>query len=694
MMKSYSADAIRNVAVLGHSGCGKTTIVEACLHVSGASKRFGRVDEGNTVSDYDAEEIKRKVSISSSIIPVEWLEEKINFIDTPGYFDFVGEARQALKVADLALIVVDAKSGIEVGTEKAWEMAEEFGVPKMIFVNGMDDENANLDEVVEALKQQFGKSIAPLQVPFYESGKFVGFVNAIRRKARKFENGLVEPCDMPAGMEDDVEAMRKLIEEAVAETDDELMEKFFEDESFTEDEIHKGLNVGIVDGTVTPVICGAAINTLGIRVMMNSINKFLPPTGKVNPVIQAINPKTDESVEINCDKNDPFSAFVFKTIADPYVGRLSIFKVTSGVIKKDTMVKNVNKNIAEKIGKVYILRGKDQIEVSELQAGDIGAVAKLQNTGTNDTLASADRPIQIEPIIYPKPLYSKAIKCKNKGDEDKLASAIAKMLEEDKTLAFEVNKETKQSVISGTGDTQIDVFVNKLRNKYKIDVELTDPVISHREMIKSKEQVRYKHKKQSGGGGQYGDVEIVFEPSGDLTQAYVFEEQIFGGAVPKQYFPAVEKGLQDCVKSGPLAGYPVVGIKATLVDGSYHAVDSNEVSFKMAAIGAFKEAFKKAKSAILEPINTVEVVVPDSYTGDIMGDLNKRRGRILGMESNHGKQTITAEVPAGEMLKYATDLRSMTQGRGEFTMEFARYEEAPKEIADKVIAARKSEAEK
>ena len=594
----------------------------------------------------------------------------------------------------MALIVVDAKSGVEVGTEKAWEMAEEFGVPKMIFVNGMDDENASLDDVVEALKQQFGKSIAPLQIPFYKDGKFTGFVNAIRRKARKFENGLVEPCDMPAGMEDEVEAMRKLIEEAVAETDDELMEKFFEDESFTEDEIHRGINVGIVDGTVTPVICGAAVTTLGIRVLLNSINKFLPPTGKVRPTYEAVNPKTSDPVEINVDKNDPFSAFVFKTIADPYVGRLSIFKVTSGIIKKDTMVKNVNKNIAEKIGKVYMLRGKEQIEVASLQAGDIGAVAKLQNTSTNDTLASADRPIEIEPITYPQPLYSKAVKTKNKGEEDKLAGAIAKMLEEDKTLAFEVNKETKQSLVSGLGDTQIDVFVNKLKNKYKIDVELEDPITPHRETIKSKEQVRYKHKKQSGGGGQYGDVEIIFEPSGDLTVPYVFEEQIFGGAVPKQYFPAVEKGLQDCVKAGPLAGYPVVGVKATLVDGSYHAVDSNEVSFKMAAIGAFKEAFKKAKTAILEPINNVEVIVPDSYTGDIMGDLNKRRGRILGMESHHGKQTITAEVPAYEMIKYATDLRSMTQGRGEFKMEFVRFEEAPKEVSEKVIEKRKELANK
>ena len=680
-MRNYSADQIRNVAVLGHSGCGKTTIVEACLHVSGGSKRFGRIEEGNTVSDYDPEEIKRKVSISSSIIPVEWLDEKINFIDTPGYFDFVGEVKEALAVADLALIVVDGKAGVQVGTEKAWEMATEANLPKMIIVNGMDDENANWSEVCEALKQTFGKSIAPIQVPFYEDGKYVGFVNAIRRKARKFENGLVEPCDMPAGMEDEVETIRNMIEEAVAETDDELMEKFFAEESFTEDEIHKGINIGIVDGSVTPVVSSSAITTLGIRVLMNSINKFLPPTNKVRPTMEAINPKTDDFVEINCDENEPASAFVFKTISDPYVGRLSVFKVCSGVIKKDTMLKNVNKNIAEKIGKVYIVRGKEQIEIDRLNAGDIGAVAKLQNTSTNDTLASPDRPVQMTAIDFPTPYLSKGIKPKTKGDEDKLAGAVAKMLEEDKTLDFKVDKETKQSIITGVGESHIDVFVNKLKNRYKIEVELAEPIIPHREMIKSKEQIRYKHKKQSGGGGQYGDVEIIFEPSGDMTTPYIFEEQIFGGAVPKQYFPAVEKGLQECVKAGPLAG------------GSYHPVDSNEVSFKMAAIGAFKEAFKKAKSAIMEPINTVEVVVPDSYTGDVMGDLNKRRGRILGMESKYGKQHITAEVPAYEMLKYATDLRSMTQGRGDFTMEFARFEEAPHDVQEKVIAKRNSATE-
>jgi elongation factor G len=453
------------------------------------------------------------------------------------------------------------------------------------------------------------------------------------------------------------------------------------------------LQTGIVDGTVTPVILGAAIYTIGIRVMMNSINKYLPPTNKVKPTVNAVNPKTDDIVEINCDETEPLSAFVFKTIADPYVGRLSIFKVCSGVMKKDTMVKNVNKNIAEKIGHIYILRGKEQIEVDELKAGDIGAIAKLQNTSTNDTLASADRPIQLEPITYPASLMSKAIKPKAKGDEDKLAGAIAKILEEDKTLKFKVDKETKESVISGIGDTHIDVFVSKLKTKYKIDVDLSDPIIPYREKIKDKVQVRGKYKKQSGGHGQFGDVLMDFEPAADQTKAYEFEEKIVGGSVPKQYFPAVEKGLQESVKAGPLAGYPVIGIKATLVDGSYHPVDSSEMAFKTATTMAFKDAFMKAKPTLLEPIASVVVTVPDSYTGDVMGDMNKRRGRILGMDKVGKKQNIQVEVPVAEMASYSTDLRSMTQGRGEYTMEFLRYEEAPRDVQEKVIEKRKKELE-
>ncbi|MBR1736756.1 MAG: elongation factor G [Firmicutes bacterium] len=687
-MKSYSSKEIRNVAVLGHSGCGKTTIVEACLHVSGVTKRFGRIEEGNTISDYDPEEIKRKASINTSIIPVEWLDEKINFLDTPGYFDFAGEVKEALSVADLALIVVNAKSGIEVGTEIAWEYATQMNIPKMIFVNGMDDENANLDEVVEGLKQVFGKSIAPLQIPFYENGEFIGFINAIRREARKFDQGLVEPCEMPDGFDDEVETMRNMIEEAVAETSDELMEKFFNEESFTIDEIHDALNVGIVDGTVTPVLCGAAIKTIGIRVLMNSINKFLPPTGVVNATSVATNPKTDEVVEINCDENDPMSAFVFKTIADPYVGRLSIFKVCSGVMKRDTMVKNVNKNFAEKISRLYIIRGKEQIEVDEIKAGDIGAIAKLQNTSTNDTLCENERRAFLPATEYPVPLLSMGVVPVGKSDDDKLAQAIAKIMEEDKTIKVEVNKETKQTVVYGLGDTHLDIFVSKLKNKFKIDVELVPVTIPYREKINKKVQVRGKYKKQSGGHGQFGDVVMEFEPSGDLTKSYVFEEKIFGGSVPKQYFPAVEKGLQDSVKAGPMAGYPVVGIKATLLDGSYHPVDSSEMAFKMATQMAFKDAFEQASPTIMEPIESVKVTVPDAYTGDIMSDMNKRRGRILGMDKEGTKQVISAEVPLAEMSRYTADLRSMTQGRGSYTMEFVRYEDVPRDVQQKVVESR------
>ncbi|MBQ8942376.1 MAG: elongation factor G [Firmicutes bacterium] len=696
-MKSYSASNIRNVVIMGHSGCGKTTIAESALFTTGAIKRRGRVEEGNTVGDYDPEEIKRKVSINASLIPVEIMDEKINFIDTPGYFDFEGEVRQALSVADMALIVVNGKSGIEVGTEKAWELADEMGVPKMVFVNGMDDENANFDNIVESLKETFGKSIAPIQAPWREDGKFVGFINTIRRKARKFENGEVITCDMPAELEDEAAVIRSMIEEAVAETSDELMEKFFAEEPFTEEETFNGIRVGIVDGTVTPVIMGAATMNIGIRIMLENIIKFLPPTNVVRPTIEAINPKTDEPVEINCDESEPLSAFVFKTIADPYVGRLSIFKVTSGVLKKDAMVRNVNKNIAEKIGHIYVLRGKEQIEVDELKAGDIGAVAKLQNTSTNDTLADASRPVQLPATEYPQSLLKMAVKPKAKGDEDKLAGAVSKIMEEDKTILFTVDKETKQSVVAGVGDTHIDVFVNKLKNKYKIDVELSEPIIPYREKIRGKVSIRSKYKKQSGGHGQYGDVAIDFEPSGDLTEAYVFEEKIFGGSVPKQYFPAVEKGLQDSVKAGPIAGYPVVGLKATLVDGSYHPVDSSEMAFKTATVMAVKDAFNDpaSKPCIMEPIASVTVIVPDDYTGDVMGDMNKRRGRILGMEKDDkGKQNIIVEVPLAEMANYSTDLRSMTQGRGKYTLEFARYEEAPKDVQDKVIAARKAEQDK
>jgi len=694
-MKVYSADNIRNVVVLGHSGSGKTTLMEAALNVTGITTRMGKVDEGNTISDYEAEEIRRRVSINASMIPIEWKDCKINFIDTPGFFDFAGEVKQALAVADLALILVSAKSGIEVGTEKAWEMATEAGIPKMIFVNNMDDENADFDRVVESMKDLFGKSIAPLQVPYKENGKFTGFVNAIKKEGRQFDaSGQTQNGPIPSGMEDQVELMHSMIVEAVAETDEALMEKFFEDEPFTIDEIENGVKAGLLDSSVTPVFCGSATQTMGVRVLMDSIIRFAHGPNEFNPESKGINPKDGSEISFKCENGAQFSAFVFKTIADPYVGRLSLIKIMSGTLKKDLQLYNSKKDSSEKCGQISVMRGKEQIGVTELNAGDIGAIAKLSSAETMDTLCSKENPIQYADIVLPPSLMSMAVAPKTKGDEDKISQAFAKLLDEDKTLKFEVNPETKQSIVSGVGDSHLDVLVNKLKNKYKLEIELTDPIVPLREMIKGKIRVQGKYKKQSGGSGQYGDVHMEFEPSGDLTTSYVFEEKIFGGSVPRQYFPAVEKGIQESVKAGPLAGYPVVGLKAILVDGSYHAVDSSELAFKLAASLAFKDGFMKSKPTLLEPIAKVVVTVPDDYTGDVMGDMNKRRGRILGMEKNGTKQAIAAEVPMMEMFKYPTDLRSMTQGRGEFTMEFERYDEAPKDVQDKIVAQRKAEAEK
>ncbi|MDR2939955.1 MAG: elongation factor G [Clostridiales bacterium] len=692
-MKIYNGNQIRNVAVLGHSGSGKTSILEAALNVAGVTNRIGKVEEGNTVSDYDQEEIKRKVSISSSVIPIEWKENKINFIDTPGYFDFVGEVKQALSVADLCLIVVNGKSGLEVGTEKVWEYCTELGVPKFIFVNDMDDEQADLLKVVEQLKGKFGKSLAPLQVPYYENGKFVGFVNAIKKEGRKYVNGRTEACEVPAGLEGEVEEARAMISEAVAETSEENLEKFFNEEPFTVEEMQAGVKKGLTDGSLTPIICGSATLNIGIRVLLNSLIAFVPPANEYCKEVTAKSVKDKSDVKVKCDDNEPFSAFVFKTIADPYVGRLNLFRVYSGVMKRDSSVYNPRTDSIEKIAHIYLVRGKEQIEVDELHSGDIGALSKMANVLTGDTLCTKNAPILLKEIDYPNSYLTFAVYPKNKGEEDKLSGAFAKMLEEDKTLRFEVNKETKESLVYGVGDNQIDVMMSKLKNKYKLDVELRDPKIPYKEMIKGKVKVQGKYKKQSGGHGQYGDVHIEFEPSGDFNKQYIFEEKIFGGSVPRNYFPAVEKGIQESVKFGPLAGCPVVGIKCTLVDGSYHPVDSSEMAFKMATIMAFKDGFLKSKPTILEPICKVAVKTPDDYTGDIMGDLNKKRGRILGMGKEGAYQVIEAEVPQAEMFKYSTELRSMTQGRASFTMNFERYEEATNDVQQKVIENYKKEKE-
>ena len=692
-MKNYASNRVRNVVLLGHSGSGKTTYSEAALYYSGATKRFGKVEDGNTVSDYEAEEIRRKVSINTSVIPVEWQDTKINFLDTPGYFDFAAEVKLAMNVADTGLIMVSAKSGVEVGTEKAWEYCEEMHLPRIIFINQMDDENADFEKTLADLRKNFGKAVAPLQIPFDdENGNFIGFINLIKRDARKKVNGKLEKCEMPEDKKDQVEVLRSMLIEVAAESSEELIEKFFNDEELTEEEIYDGLQVGIANHSIAPVMCGSATLGYGVKLLMNTIVRFTLPAIEAKANFHAFHDGKDV---VYCSSDDErFSAYVFKTIADPYIGRLNLFRVMTGKLDTTMSVYNEEKDTVEKVGRLYVMRGKEQIEVDELHSGDIGALAKLSNTSTQDTLSLKDANIIIPKIALPGSVLCMAIKPKGKGDEDKLSAALTKIREEDPTIKMEVNPETKQTLVYGVGEQQLDVMVQKLKAKYKIEVDLTDPIIPYRETIKAKASVRGRYKKQSGGHGQFGDVVMEFEPSYDTTTPVIFEEKIFGGSVPKQYFPAVEKGLQECVQSGVLAGYPVVGLKATLTDGSYHPVDSSEMAFKMATSVAFKEGIPQAKPVILEPIEHVEVLIPDKYMGDIMGDITKRRGRILSMDAVGMKKCIVAEVPTAEMHKYATDLRSMTQSRGEYRHHFERYEEAPMEVQKKIIEARAAEKEK
>ena len=686
-MKIYSASEIRNVAIMGHSGCGKTSIVEAMLHLTKVTSRMGRVEDGNTVSDYDADEHRRRASVSTSVVPIEWHNTKINFLDTPGFFDFVGAVKETLSVSDLALILVSARSGVEVGTELAWEHAQEL--PRVIFVNGMDDEHADFFKVVADMREKFGHSVAPLQIPFADGGKIVGYIDAFTGKAYKWNGAETVPCDVPANMVDVYEEHHAFLLEAIAETDETLMDKYFGNESLTPEEMTRGLRTSIANGSFTPVLCGTATgkDMIGVAAMLDVLTTLVPPAAELTRKIHVL--KDGELVPLPCSEAGPVCAYVFKTISDPFVGRLSLFRVFSGIIKKDTPLFNTNHEVSEKFSQVFVMRGKDKIEVSEIREGDIGAILKLDTTNTQDTLATKQAPLRIPPLAMPEALLSKALVSKGKGDEDKIITSLGKLLAEDKTITLQLNKETKQTIISGIGEAQLEIIVSRLRSRYKLEAELLEPLVPYREMIKGKVSVQGKFKKQSGGSGQYGDVRMDFEPSGDLTIPYVFEETVVGGSVPRQYFPAVEKGIQECVKAGPIAAYPVVGLKARLTDGSYHAVDSSELAFKMAAVLAFRDGFMKARPTLLEPIVKVVVIVPDEYTGDIMGDMNKRRGRILGMEKIGRKQAIQAEAPHSEMLRYAIELRSITQGRGSFTMEFDRYDEAPSDVQQKVIAARK-----
>lgn len=686
-MKLYDTSKIRNFCLLGHGNCGKTTLAEAMLFTAGNIERMGRTQDGNTVMDFDPEEIKRKFSTNLAVAACDWKGTKFNIIDTPGYFDFAGEVCEGLRVADAALIVLSGKSGVTVGAEKAWKMTEDCKMPKLFFINKVDDERVDYYKVLQQLRDKYGKRIAPFQVPIREGDTITGFVNVVEMEARKFAGDQTVTASMPEGMEEEVSPVREMINEAVAESSEELMEKYFAGEPFTQEEMYTALRAGVASGEIVPVLCGSAYHKLGISSLMNAIHAYFPTADCGDDFIIA-SKKDGSPARLKASVNDPMSALVFKTIVDPYIGKLSYFRVYSGIMTPDTTVYNAVSDTNEKIGKLYIMQGKKQIETEKLNAGDIGVIAKLSATRTGDTLCSPNNPVVLTGIEFPKPNMSLAIVPKAKGDEDKISQGMARLADEDKTFRVDNNVETHQQVIRGLGEQHIDVIVSKLKNKFGVEVTLTEPKVPYRETIRKKVKVEGKHKKQSGGHGQYGHVWIEFEPC--ESETLVFEEKVFGGSVPKNFFPAVEKGLQESMAHGVLAGYPVVNLKATLLDGSYHPVDSSEMAFKVAASLAYKAGLEQAGPVLLEPIGHLSVTVPDSYTGDIIGDVNKRRGQMLGMTPAEGGCTlIECEVPMAEMHSYSADLRSMTQARGDFTFEFERYQEAPQNVADKVIAESK-----
>ena len=690
-MKVYRTDEIRNVVLLGHGGSGKTSLAEAMAYVSGATNRMGKITDGNTISDFDKEEQKREFSISTSLIPIEWEKAKINILDTPGYFDFVGEVEEAVSAADAAVIVVSGKAGVEVGTEKAWELCDKYKLPRMVYVTEMDVDDASFRQVVQDLTDRYGKVIAPHFQPIRENEKLVGYVNVIKNAARRYTGvGQREECEIPEYCKPNLEIYRDKLLEAVAETSEAFMERYFDGDEFSVEEIRSAMRTEVMDGDIVPVAMGSNIQAQGVANLLSDIVRFFPSPD--NRSCAGINRKTNEIFEGNYDFAKAKSAYVFKTMVDPFIGKYSFIKVCSGVLKGDDTLYNGDSDAEAKLGKIYTMVGNKPTKVSELFAGDIGAIAKLANTKTGDTLSTKNTPVMYGKTEYSKPYtYMKYI-CNNKGDEDKVSQALQKMMAEDVTLKTVNDSENRQTLLYGMGDQHLEITASKLATRYKCEIKLETPKVAFRETIKKKSDVDSKYKKQSGGHGQYGHVKMRFEASGDLETPYVFEEEVVGGAVPKNYFPAVEKGLQEAVVKGPLAGYPVVGVKAVLYDGSYHPVDSSEMAFKTATIQAFKKGFMEASPVLLEPIASLTVTVPDDYTGDVMGDLNKRRGRVLGMNPvSGGKQEIVADIPMTGLFGYCTVLRSMTGGRGVYSYEFSRYEQAPSDVQEAEISKRAKE---
>lgn len=679
-MKHYTANNIRNIAFAGHSSAGKTSLAEAALFLTGATDRQGKVSDGNTVSDFDAEEIRRKVSISTSVAPLEWKNTKINILDTPGLFDFAGGVHEGLRAVENVLITLSARSGLSVGAEKAYALATDNKLAKMFFVNKLDSENADFYKVVNQLTEAYGTAVCPIIVPHVTGGKVQCLVDLVNKKAYTYSGGKAAETAMPA-LDDTMETYIHSLSELVAETNEELMEKYFAEEPFTQEELVNGISEGVKNGSIVPVFCGSAQELIGIDLLLDALVKYAPSPMKFK---EEATDAAGKPITLEADENAPTTAVVFKTVADPFIGKLSYFKVVSGKVSPDSQLKNTQTGNTERIAKVLFVRGKKQQDTDFVPAGDIGAVAKLTSTNTGDTLCSPDNQITLKGVDFPAPCLSMAVFPINKGDEEKISNGLNRLREEDPTIKIENNAETRQLILSALGEQHVDVIVSKLKAKFGVSVTFGTPKVAYRETIRKKVKSEGKHKKQTGGHGQYGHVWIEFEPCD--SEDLVFEEKIFGGSVPRGFFPAVEKGLREAILKGVLAGYPVVGLKATLVDGSYHPVDSSELSFKMAASIAYREGLPKAGPVLLEPIGLLKVAVPGANMGDVMGEITKRRGRVLGMSSVHGGlEQIEAEVPMAEMHDFSVFVRSVTQGRGNFSFNFDRYEEVPAMIAQKVI---------
>jgi elongation factor G len=680
---AYSAQNIRNICLLGHSGNGKTTLVESFQLMTGAIDRLGRTADGNTICDTDAEEIKRQISIYASIAPVEYNGTKINVLDTPGNFDFAGEVQECLRVADAGIIVCDAKGGLSVGTERAWKYLNEHKLPRFIYISKTDEDNGDFNGAFDTLRDHFGKNIAPLVAPIWdENKKVVGIVDVVHKRAYEVQNGKSAEIPVPENKLDVVQELYDALMESVAETSEEFMEKYFAGEEFTYAEVIQGLKAGVRDGSLIPVLCGSALSGLGTVALLNAIVDLAPcPTEGIPETVENENGEAEQFIVA---PGALPAAFVFKTFSDQY-GKFSYVKVMSGTLTPDMPIVNARTGETEKLGRLYSVKGRKTTEVKELTAGDIGAIAKMDKLKTGDSLCSANKIVKFAGFGFAQPTYQKAIAPKTRGQEDKIAAGLTRLNEEDPTFTVVNNAETHQTVVTAVGDIQLDVLVSKLQSRFNVEAVLSDAKVAYRECIRKKVKVQGRHKKQTGGSGQFGDVWIEFEPG--EQEEMEFCENVFGGSVPKNFFPAVEKGLREACVKGPLAGYPVVNLKCTLVDGSYHPVDSSEIAFKTAAQLAYKAGMPQAGPVILEPIGTLKVTIPDSYLGDIMGDLNKRRGRVMGMNpTDAGEQVVEAEVPMAEMMSYAIELRSMTQSRGSFEIAFNRYEEAPRDVQQKIIA--------